>query len=574
LKTTYSQSISAIFFDIGGTLRLTQYSKGRDLEKIQVILNFLGEKEGPEEFVIKIQKRVKTYRRWAKPGFLELSEGELWTRFLLPEYPEVFVRENAIMLNQLWRDSLPKEVLPDMATTLQELSRRGYKLGLISNTTSSVEGYQLLEETGLTDLFSSVILSAEFGRRKPHPAIFVEAARRAGVRPDECAYVGDRPARDLIGARLSAYAEVVIINAEGYIRDDYDPDDYDPEKDTHLTLRPDHWIKRLSELLEIYPSLKTIIQEQAQGGSDYKLYNAALSTMWHVDQAASFNETFELARSVGLSRFELNHQVTPQLLAEFDRNRNYISTVHDPCPSADGLNVLKKNDILVSSLDETHRGQALDLVKRTLDLAVSLGSRSVVLHTGSVQCDRSRDRRLRQLYDKGQSGTEEFRRLRDEMIAHRAQHAPEHLEAVKRSITEIISYARGSGVNIGIENRYRYYDLPLPYEMQEILDLCREPWFGFQLDTGHAHALETLGLCEKGAWVKMFHSRMVGAHLHDVVGLTDHQVPGMGDVNFAAIGGYLPSNCQVTLEITPKATAQEIGVGLAYLERCGCVTSF
>jgi len=566
-------SIRAILFDIGGTLRVTKTGEERDLSKVEEIIRILGENTPVDDFITRIRKGEKAYRRWCKPDYIELNEAELWARFLLPEYPSDFIRANAVRFNQLWRESRRKHILPDMADTMRELSARGYKLGVISNTTSSVEGYQLLEETGLRELFGCVILSAEFGRRKPHPSLFIEAARRLGLNPQACAYVGDRPSRDLIGARQSNYGCAVIINTAGYVLDEYDPDDYDPEKDSHLVIKPDHHIHVLAELLNIFPPVDRLADTTNMEGPPV-LFDVALSTMWHVDQAASFNETFELARSVGLSRFELNHQVTPQLLAEFDRNRNYISTVHDPCPSADGLNVLKKNDILVSSLDETHRGQALDLVKRTLDLAVSLGSRSVVLHTGSVQCDRSRDRRLRQLYDKGQSGTEEFRRLRDEMIAHRAQHAPEHLEAVKRSITEIISYARGSGVNIGIENRYRYYDLPLPYEMQEILDLCREPWFGFQLDTGHAHALETLGLCEKGAWVKMFHSRMVGAHLHDVVGLTDHQVPGMGDVNFAAIGGYLPSNCQVTLEITPKATAQEIGVGLAYLERCGCVTSF
>ena len=376
------RSVKAIFFDIGGTLRVTRPEEGRDLSKIKALMSLIGEQTDALDFVARVHKGEKAYRRWCKPNYIELAEAELWTRFLLPEYPEPLIRENAVALNQLWRESKPKYVLPDMVETLRELSRRGYRLGLISNTTSSVEGYQLLEETGLKDIFSSVILSAEFGRRKPHPSLFIEAARRAGVRPQECAYVGDRPSRDLIGARQSAYAEVVIINSAGYSPDEYDPDDYDPEKDSHLTLRPDHWIKRLSELLEIYPSIETIVQEQAQGGSGYKLYNAALSTMWHVDQAAPFNETFELARSVGLSRFELNHQVTPQLLAEFDRNRNYVSTVHDPCPAADGLNILKKNDILVSSLDETHRGQALDLVKRTLDLAVSLGSRSVVLHTG------------------------------------------------------------------------------------------------------------------------------------------------------------------------------------------------
>jgi HAD superfamily hydrolase (TIGR01549 family) len=568
------RKVKAIFFDIGGTLRVTHPEEGRDMSKIQALMSLIGEKSDPLDFVARVHKGEKAYRRWCKPNYIELPEAELWTRFLLPEYPAPFIRENAITINQFWRESKPKYVLPDMVETMRELSRRGYRLGLISNTTSSVEGYQLLEETGLTRLFSSVILSAEFGRRKPHPSLFIEAARRAGVRADECAYVGDRPSRDLIGARQSAYAEVVIINSAGYSPDEYDPDDYDPEKDTHLTLRPDHWIKRLSELLEIYKPIKTAAQENPQKEPEYKLFDVALSTMWHVGQAEPFNETFELMRTIGISRFEFNHQVTPQLLAAFDRNRNYISTVHDPCPAPYDLRALKNDDILISSLDEAHRGQAVDLVKRTLDLAVSLGSRSMVLHTGSLQCDRARDRRLRQMYEEGQRGSEEFCQLREEMIAHRAQYAPAHLDAVKRSIAEIITFAKGSGVNIGVENRYRYYDLPLPSEMQEIIDLCQETWFGFQLDTGHAHALETLGLCEKGVWLQRFHNRIIGVHLHDVAGLTDHQVPGRGDVDFTAVGRFIPPNCQRSLEISHSATVQEISACLEYLEKCACITSF
>lgn len=567
------KKIKAIFFDIGGTLRLSN-AGDRDLSKITVLMAFIGETAAPEDFIARLHKGEKAYRRWCKPDYIELPEAELWSRFLLPEYPGDFIREHAVRLNQYWRESRRKQVLPDMAETMRELSRRGYKLGLISNTTSSIEGYQLLEETGLTSLFSSVILSAEFGRRKPHPSLFIEAARRAGVQPYECAYVGDRPSRDLVGARQSAYAKVVIINNEGYSMDDYDPDDYETEKDKQLKLRPDHYIHKLSELLIIFPAVDKNANGKPPAEIEYKLYDVALSTMWHVDQPVPFNDAFNIARNAGISRFELNHQVTQQHLAGWNRDQDYVSTVHDPCPAPDGLNTLKKNDILVSSLDETRRRQAVEMVKRTIDLAISLGSRSIVLHTGSIQCDRSRDRRLRQMYENGLYGTVEYATLRDELMAHRAQYAPAHLDAVKKSVQEIIDFTRGSGVSIGVENRYRYYDLPIPEEMGQILALSGESFFGFQLDCGHAYALEALGLCEKDVWLQQFSARMVGVHLHDVIGLTDHQVPGKGGVDFAAIAGYLPAHCQKTLEITPAASAAEITACMAYLEERGCITSF
>ncbi len=563
-------SIEAILFDIGGTLRVTNPQEGRDLSKVEEIIAILDEKISVDDFITRIRKGEKAYRRWCKPNYIELNEAELWTRFLLPEYPQEFIRENAIRFNQLWRESRRKYMLPDMAATMRELSMRGYRLGLISNTTSSLEGYQLLEENGLEDLFGCVILSAEFGRRKPHPSLFIEAARRLGVLAQQCAYVGDRPSRDLIGARQSNYGKAVIINTAGYVLDEYDPDDYDPEKDAHLEIKPDHHIHLLSELLNIFTGA-----EKARVGQDQNpeniLYDVALSTMWHVDQQSSFNDAFQQSKRIGIARFELNHQVTVDQLEGWDRDHYYAVTVHDPCPAVVSLNELKKNDWLVSSIDETCRRKGVDVVKRTIDLAGRLGSKSVVLHVGSIQCDSTREKQLRKLYRQGLAGTPEYLGLKDELVTHRSKYAPVHLDAVIRSIEELIEYTRGSGVALGIENRYRFYDIPLPDEMETLLSLCEEPWYGFQLDTGHAITLERLGLCEEGIWLKKFSNRMIGVHLHDVDGISDHQVPGEGSVDFGAIGRFLPPNCYKTMEINPQATLEDLSAGMELLAAKGCI---
>lgn len=563
--------LKAIFFDIGGTLRVTYKDDVRDLHMISEIIHLIGEKYTPEEMILRIRKGEKTYRRCCKPNYIELSEAELWTNFILPDFPETFVRENAVKLNQLWRESRPKHILPDMAATMLALHQRGYKLGLISNTTSSVEGYQLLADAGLTDLFSCVILSAEFGRRKPHPSLFIEAARRAGVQPQECVYVGDRPSRDLIGARQSNYGEVVIINTEGYTMDENDPDDYDPEKDAGLVMHPDHFIGRLTQLLDYYPGVSTSTASDGSSPVPVVLYDAALSSMWGVDQPLPINQTFALAKSIGISRFELNHKFTPELFTQFDTDHYYACTLHDPCPAPLSLDELKRQDLLISSTDEALRKAAVDGVKRTIDLAYKMSSRSVVIHPGSVQADAARDRQLRELFKRGLSGTSEYVALREELIAHRAGHAQVHVDQVRKSLEEIINHTRGSKVALGLENRYRYYDIPLPDELQSFLDLCEEDWFGFQFDFGHAQALDRLGLVPMLEWLERFGKRMVGCHLHDVSGLTDHLAPGLGDLDFARIGPYIPENAWRTLEIGPDATLEQIAEGLEILVAAGCI---
>jgi len=65
----------------------------------------------------------------------------------------------------------------------------------------------------------------------------------------------------------------------------------------------------------------------------------------------------------------------------------------------------------------------------------------------------------------------------------------------------LVNFNRKSGVSLGLENRYRYYDLPLPDELTQLLESIQEDGLGFQFDTGHAFTLERLGLVEKNAWL-------------------------------------------------------------------------
>lgn len=565
-------SIDAIMFDVGGTLRMSQSGKKRNPEIIREIQRSVGDQSHPDDFASILLNREKEYYRWARKFCKELREPELWIKFLLPEVPGSFLHENAVRINQMWRDSSERRLLPDAVMTIKALAERGYRLGIISNTTSSVEVPRLLAENGLTDLFSVVILSCVHGRRKPHPALFLDASRALGIPPERCAYIGDKTARDLIGARQAGYGEVGLINTLGYSLDDFDPDS-EPARGAVSEMEPDFRIGRLSELLDRYPQRNHRQPKTSSVPVEIAaLYDAALSTMWGVGQDKPFAQTFAAGRAAGFVKFELNHQVTPDLYRQWDHNRYYISTVHDPCPAEMTAEQLKQEDILISSLDEGRRIQGVDILKRTIQLAVNLGSRSVVIHPGTIMGDRSRDRRLRELYRRGLRESDEYRALLSDLVAHRASLAAPHLEQVMKSLEEIIAFARGSGVALGLENRYRYYDIPLADEMETLLSLSPEDWYGFQYDVGHAEALDVLGLGSHQEWLERFSHRIIGAHLHDVIGVTDHQAPGVGQIDFRKIAAYLPETALITLEVGPQASIKDLSRGLEVLAESGCVT--
>jgi putative hydrolase of the HAD superfamily len=68
----------------------------------------------------------------------------------------------------------------------------------------------------LDDAFSLVLVSDTLGRefRKPHPASLLEAARRLGIAPEECIYVGDRPDKDVAAANAAGMRAVRVRSGE------------------------------------------------------------------------------------------------------------------------------------------------------------------------------------------------------------------------------------------------------------------------------------------------------------------------------------------------------------------------
>jgi HAD superfamily hydrolase (TIGR01549 family) len=554
--------IKAILFDIGGTIRFTERVKGRDQKILEEMRNFLNTKESVFDLQKKLASGYTTYQRWCQKSLVELSEEEAWTRFMLPDYPAEFIRENAVLLNQYWRRSVgPKKLFPDAIDTIKELSRRSYRLSIVSNTTSSVDVPAMLKENDIAAYFSTIILSAVYGRRKPHPSVFLDAARQTGVHPGECAYVGNCPSRDLIGAREAGYAEVVIIKA----------DQVEQEESSDMLMKPDFYIRNISELLKIFPDCTTAKQTTFINPQPEYLFDAALSTMWGVGQDLPFKETFYIGRKIGFPRFELNHAITPELFAEIDFNQFRAGSVHDPCPATINMNVLKEKDWMISSRDEECRKKGVEVAFRTIDLAVKLGANSVIIHPGQINGDRSMDHQLREMYDKGLKSTPEYESLRVVIIADRARKAAPYVDSAIHSLQEIIEYCRFTELSLGLENRYRYYDIPIIDEMALFLDLCKEPWYGFQYDVGHAYTLDQLGYCSHQEWLERYGSRIVGVHLHDVIGIIDHQAPGLGDVDFNMVAKYLPKYAYRTLEIGAQASQQEITAGMDVLVETGCV---
>ena len=86
----------------------------------------------------------------------------------------------------------------EVPEVLRGLRADGLRIGLISNTQRSLAVFERHFE--LDGLFDVAISSFDHGFMKPHPSIFEEGLRRAGVGAAEAVMVGDSVPHDIVGA--------------------------------------------------------------------------------------------------------------------------------------------------------------------------------------------------------------------------------------------------------------------------------------------------------------------------------------------------------------------------------------
>jgi HAD superfamily hydrolase (TIGR01662 family) len=243
-----TQNIEAIFLDLGNTLRILVKDQDHMARARRTIVELVGAEEDPTAFITKLDERYKVYRKWAFENLSEAPESEMWTHWLAPDFPFEKIAPLGAELTYQYRQSMGRRVVVEGGReVVEELQKRGYVLGIISNLIGTREIPEWLECEKFAPYFRVVVLSSVLGIRKPDPAIYLEAARRAGVDPSRCVYVGDNLNRDVTGTRAAGFGRVIIMLS--------------PEKLAQETItdenRPDRIIHEFRELLDIFPVLET-----------------------------------------------------------------------------------------------------------------------------------------------------------------------------------------------------------------------------------------------------------------------------------------------------------------------------
>lgn len=90
-------------------------------------------------------------------------------------------------------------IFPNTKPLLQELKKRGYITGVITNGPSMLQNHKM-DMSGLRELCDIVVVSGDVGVHKPDPELFIYTADKLSLKCEECVYVGDHPINDIEGA--------------------------------------------------------------------------------------------------------------------------------------------------------------------------------------------------------------------------------------------------------------------------------------------------------------------------------------------------------------------------------------
>lgn len=239
--------IQAVLFDMGGTIETFRYTRELRLEATAVIQQKLLDAGidlhlSNEGLYDVISNGLERYKRWCLESMVELPSQRVWSRYILrncevnKERLAEISEELMFLIETRFYHRLMRPEIPQVLKALKEM---GLKLGIISNVNSRGQVPTNLKEYGIINYFHPIVLSSEYGCRKPDPSIFHYAARLIDAPTSQCAYVGDRIIRDIEGARRAGFGLAI------QIRHDFDHGEND------IGYTPDAVISSMTELLNI-----------------------------------------------------------------------------------------------------------------------------------------------------------------------------------------------------------------------------------------------------------------------------------------------------------------------------------
>jgi len=197
-------SYKAIIFDYIGTLVNSEcYSMANSCRTLYTALVDEGFDVAEEKFLSAYNFAHEKYRKIRYEQFKEINNA-VWVSEALSNLGFKVKEDDCsikVALNVFFDDFIRTLMLRKGAEEVLKQVSTKYKVGLISNFTHAPVIHKSLRKIRIHQYFNAIVISEDFGWRKPSSEIFHYTLNRLKVKPEEAVFIGDSPLEDIKGAK-------------------------------------------------------------------------------------------------------------------------------------------------------------------------------------------------------------------------------------------------------------------------------------------------------------------------------------------------------------------------------------
>jgi beta-phosphoglucomutase family hydrolase len=127
-------------------------------------------------------------------SYVGMSPENMWTAIItrhnVAYLPQDLVRKKHLLYIEHLVNEQNLYPIPGVSALIKELHKNNFKLVIASSSHLEVI-HAVLKKFDLSDYFMAMVSGTELAHSKPHPEIFLKAARLANSKPQECVVIED-----------------------------------------------------------------------------------------------------------------------------------------------------------------------------------------------------------------------------------------------------------------------------------------------------------------------------------------------------------------------------------------------
>jgi len=211
---TVKQRVQGVIFDLDNTLLRSRRGALRALKSASEMIHEHLAKQGYVYGKAELLRQLRLIDQFML-GKKRLYNRDVWWKTLLRELglshlSGTWVHQTTLHYWKIYAAESPP--FKDAEPTLKVFKKAGFKIGVVSDSdgTPGMKRKRIRLQSFRTLLETIVVAGEDTPKVKPSKTPFMLVARRLGLNPKNCVYVGDNPRTDIDGAKAAGMVMIRV----------------------------------------------------------------------------------------------------------------------------------------------------------------------------------------------------------------------------------------------------------------------------------------------------------------------------------------------------------------------------